>query len=340
MFFPDPRKGGFPAGSDSHRRIFAILLVLLLILAAIAWVVRGDGPGAAASPAVASSAGVPGPSTHVAGCPVFPKSNPWNRDISKAPVDPRSDAYVRSIGLNDTLHADFGSGRYGDYGIPFRVVGKRQRKVPVRFTAYGSESDRGPYPVPLGTRIEGGSDNHVIVVQKGSCRLYEMYRARRGKGRWLADSGAKFDLRSNALRPAGWTSADAAGLPIYPGLAKAGEASNSSINHALRVTVEESQRGYVDPARHFASSSNDRSLPPMGLRLRLKAGYGLSGFSGQALAIMKAMKKYGLIVADNGSDWFISGTPDRRWDDDDLDQLKKVPGGAFEAVNTGPVHRD
>ena len=221
MFFPDPRKGGFPAGSDSHRRIFAILLVLLLILAAIAWVVRGDGPGAAASPAVASSAGVPGPGTHVAGCPVFPKSNPWNRDISKAPVDHRSDAYVRSIGLNDTLHADFGSGRYGDYGIPFRVVGRGQNKVPVHFTAYGSESDRGPYPVPLGTRIEGGSDNHVIVVQKGSCRLYEMYRARRGKGRWLADSGAKFDLRSNALRPAGWTSADAAGLPIYPGLAKA-----------------------------------------------------------------------------------------------------------------------
>mgnify|MGYP001225643962 CR=1 FL=1 len=339
MFFPAPRKGRNPASPDNRWRVFALLLVLLLVLAAIAWVAREGGPSAAANPATGSSAGVPGPGTHMAGCPVFPKSNPWNRDISKAPVDPRSDAYVRSIGLGDNLHADFGSGRYGDYGIPFRVVGKGQRKVPVRFTAYGSESDRGPYPVPLGTRIEGGSDNHVIVLQKGSCHLYEMYRARRGKGRWLADSGAKFDLRSNALRPAGWTSADAAGLPIYPGLAKAGEASRGGIDHALRVTVEDSQRGYVDPARHFASSSNDRSLPPMGLRLRLKAGYGLSGFSGQALAILKAMKKYGLIVADNGSDWFISGTPDRRWNDDVLDQLKSVPGRAFEAVRTGRIHR-
>lgn len=339
MFFTSGRKPEVPAGSVFPRLVVAMFLVLLLTLAAIAWVTRNGGSSATAAPAVSSSAGVPGPGTRVAGCPVFPKSNPWNRDISKAPVDPRSDAYVRSIGLGDTLHADFGSGRYGDYGIPFRVVGSNQRKFPVRFTAYGSESDRGPYPVPLNTRIEGGSDNHVIVLQKGACRLYEMYRARRGKGRWLADSGARFDLRSNALRPAGWTSADAAGLPIYPGLAKAGEASRGKINHALRVTVEQSQRGYVDPARHFASSSNDRSLPPMGLRLRLKAGYGLSGFSGQALAIMKAMKKYGLIVADNGSDWFISGTPDRRWRDDVLDQLKSVPGRAFEAVRTGRIHR-
>jgi len=283
--------------------------------------------------------GKPGPGTTLAGCPVFPKSNAWNRDISKAPVDPRSSQYIASIGRGTGLHPDFGSGQYGNYGIPFRVVGKNQKRFPVRFTAYGDESDRGPYPIPLNTRIEGGSDNHVIALQRGSCRLYELYRAQRGSGRWLADSGAKFDLRSNKLRPAGWTSADAAGLPIFPGLARADEASSGRITHAIRVTVSESQRGYVHPARHFASSSNDRSLPPMGLRLRLKAGYGLSGFSGQALALMKAFKKYGMIVADNGSDWYFSGTPDKRWNDDVLDQLKSVPGRAFEAVKTGPIHR-
>ncbi|HMY27285.1 MAG TPA: hypothetical protein PLJ59_13250, partial [Solirubrobacterales bacterium] len=191
----------------------------------------------------------------------------------------------------------------------------------------------------LDTRIEGGSDDHVLAIQRGTCRLFELYRARRGKGRWLADSGAKFNLRSNRLRPAGWTSADAAGLPILPGLARAGEASSGRITHALRVTVSETQRGYILPARHFASNSNNRSLPPMGLRLRLKSGYRLGRFSGQALAILKALKKYGLIVADNGSDMFISGTPDRRWNDDVLDQLKTVPARAFEAVATGRIHR-
>lgn len=283
--------------------------------------------------------GKPGPGTRLAGCPVLPRSNPFNRDISHAPVHPRSNQYVTSIGRGTNLHADFGSGRYGNYGIPFRVVGKKQKKIPVKFTAYGNESDRGPYPMPLNTRIEGGSDNHAIVFQRGTCRLYELYRARRAKGRWLAGSGARFNLRSNRLRPAGWTSADAAGLPVMPGLARADEASRGRITHALRMTVSESQRGYIHPARHFASSSNDRSLPPMGLRLRLKAGYRLGRFSGQTLAIMKALKKYGLIVADNGSDWYISGTPDRRWNDDVLDQLKTVPGRAFEAVRTGRIHR-
>ncbi|MGK2955427.1 MAG: hypothetical protein ACSLFI_07150 [Solirubrobacterales bacterium] len=283
--------------------------------------------------------GRPGPGTTLAGCPVLPKDNDFNRDISSAPVHPRSRQYIESIGSATTLHADFGSGQYGNYGIPFRVVPENTRKIPVKFTAYGDESDKGPYPIPLDTRIEGGSDNHVIGLQRGSCELYELYRARRGKGRWLADSGAKFDLRSNKLRPAGWTSADAAGLPILPGLARAGEASKGRITHALRVTVSESQRGYIHPARHFASSSSDASLPPMGLRLRLKAGYGLGRFTGQTLAIMKALKKYGLIVADNGSDWYISGTPDRTWNDDVLDQLKSVPGRAFEAVQTGRIHR-
>lgn len=283
--------------------------------------------------------GTTGPGTTLAGCPVFPKNNPWNRDISRAPVHPRSGDYIRSIGRATTLHADFGSGRYGNYGIPFRVVGRNQGRIPVRFTAYGSESDRGPYPIPLNTRIEGGSDNHVIALQRGSCRLFELYRARRGGDRWLADSGAKFNLRSNRLRPAGWTSADAAGLPILPGLARADEARSGRITHALRVTVSESQRGYIHPARHFASSSSDRSLPPMGLRLRLRAGFDLSGFNGQSRAILVALKRYGLIVADNGSDWFISGTPDRRWNDEVLEQLKSVPGRAFEAISSGRIHR-
>ncbi len=311
----------------------SLLLALLVAALTIALFTGGDHSDGAT--------GAPGPGTSLAGCPVFPKDNPWNRDISRAPVHPRSDQYIDSIGKSTDLHADFGSGRYGDYGIPFRIVGKKQKKVPVRFTAYGGESDRGPYPIPLDSHIEGGGegDSHVIALQRGNCRLYELYRARRGRGRWLADSGAKFDLRSNRLRPAGWTSADAAGLPVMPGLARAGEASRGRITHALRVTVSESQRGYIHPARHFASSSGDRSLPPMGLRLRLRSGYGLGRFSGQTLAIMKALKRYGLIVADNGSDWYISGTPDKRWNDGVLDQLKTVPGRAFEAVQTGRIHR-
>lgn len=311
-------------GSMLPRLLPALLVALLL-------------SGAAAGNAVGY--GKPGPGTRLAGCPVLPKSNAWNRDISKAKVHPRSARYIRSIGRGTTLHPDFGSGRYGDYGIPFRVVGRKQRRIPVLFTAFGSESDPGPYPIPLDTRIEGGSDDHVIALQRGTCRLYELYRARRGKGRWLADSGAKFDLRSNRLRPAGWTSADAAGLPILPGLARAGEASKGAIHHALRVTVSETQRGYIHPARHFASNSGDRDLPPMGLRLRLKRGYPLAGFTGQARAILVAMKRFGLIVADNGSDMYFGGAPDRRWNDDALDRLKSVPARAFEAVATGPIHR-
>jgi hypothetical protein len=277
-----------------------------------------------------------GGSPTFAGCPVFPADNAWNRDISSAPLDPRSDAYVKSIGLDANLHPDFGSGKYGDYGIPVTTVARTQPRVPIRFTAYGDESDKGPYPIPLkGVHIEGGGgagDSHVIVVQKASCRLYELYVAKRsGKG-WSADSAAKYDLRSNKLRPAGWTSADAAGLPIFPGLARADEARAGAIRHALRFTVQRTRAAYVAPARHFASSSHDPALPPMGQRFRLKAGYSLSGFHGQARVILQALKTYGMILADNGSNWYISGTPDRRWNDDDLDQLKRVPGNAFEAV--------
>lgn len=275
----------------------------------------------------------------VGGCPVFPASNAWNRDVSRLPVHPRSRAFVASINANGNrfLHADFGGN--GQYGIPYLTVPATQPRLPVRFTEYGDESDPGPYPIPLRAPIEQGSDRHVLAVQRGACRLYELYHAQRGQGSWRAGNGAVFDLRSNRLRPAGWTSADAAGLPILPGLARYDEVRAGSIRHALRFTVSESQRGYISPARHFASDNRDPNVPPMGLRLRLKAGYPLGRFRGQARVILVALKRYGMIVADNGSDWFISGATDRRWSDDDLNQLKSVPGSAFEAVTTGPVRR-
>ena len=296
------------------RRALAALAVICALLAA--------QPAPAARTA---------PST-IGGCRVFPSGNAWNRDISRAPVDPRSDEYVRAIGLDANLHPDFGSGRHGDYGIPLTVVPRTQRRVLVRFIAYPQESDRGPYPIPLGARIEGGSDDHVLVVQRGTCKLYELFGARRTAQGWEADSGARFDLRTGALRPRGWTSADAAGLPIAPGLARAEEVRAGAIRHALRVTVPRTGRAFRAPARHFASNSDDPGLPPMGLRLRLKATYSIRGFHGQARVILTALRRYGLIVADNGSPWFVSGTPDRRWKDSDLDQLKRVPGSAFEAV--------
>ncbi len=275
----------------------------------------------------------------IGGCPVFPASNAWNRDVSRLPVHPRSRAFVASINANGNrfLHADFGGN--GQYGIPYLTVPATQPRLPVRFTEYGDESDPGPYPIPLRAPIEQGSDRHVLAVQRGACRLYELYHAQRGQGSWRAGNGAVFDLRSNRLRPAGWTSADAAGLPILPGLARYDEVRAGSIRHALRFTVSESQRGYINPARHFASDNRDPNVPPMGLRLRLKAGYPLGRFRGQARVILVALKRYGMIVADNGSDWFISGAADRRWSDDDLNQLKSVPGSAFEAVTTGPVRR-
>jgi hypothetical protein len=300
-------------------------LGLTICLAAVAAAVT---PGSAGAPREYS-------------CPLFPASNPLNRDISHAPVDPNSARYIASIGADLHLHADFGSNP--SYGIPYAVVGPRQPKVPIRFTAYGEQSDSGPYPVPPGAPVEGAGeegDRHVLVLQKGSCRLYELYSARRAGAGWEAGSGAVFDLRSNRLRPEGWTSADAAGLPILPLLARYPEVRAGRIAHALRVTVARTQRGYVHPATHFASDSPDPSLPPMGLRLRLKASFDLAPYHGEALVVLRALKRYGLIVADNGSSWYITGAPAPRWNDEDLNQLKRVPGSAFEAVGTGPVlHR-
>jgi hypothetical protein len=291
---------------------------------------------AAPEPARTPSSVVGGAS--VGGCPLFPADNPWRRDVSKDAVDPRSGDYIDSMmeGGNH-LHPDFGSNP--DYGIPYVVVPKSQKKVPITFTDYGDESDPGPYPVPLDAPVESGGDHHVLVAQQETCKLYELFNARRSGSGWAASSGAVFDLRSNALRPAGWTSADAAGLPILPGLVRRDEITAGAIKHALRFTASRTQRGYVDPARHFASSDTDAKLPPMGLRLRLKKSYDISRFTGPAKIILVALKTYGMILADNGSSFFVSGASDAGWDDDNLDELKTVPGTAFEVVKHGTIHR-
>jgi hypothetical protein len=268
----------------------------------------------------------------------LPATNALNRDISHAAVDANSARYLESIGLGGHLHPDFGTNP--SYGIPYTVVGAGQPRVPITFTEFGKESEPGPYPIPPGAPVEGAGepgDRHVLVLQRGGCKLYELYAAaRRGAG-WEAGSGAVFNLRSNALRPEGWTSADAAGLPILPLLVRYPEVRAGRIDHALRVTVAHTQRGYIHPATHFASSSSDPNLPPMGLRLRLKTSFSLAGFHGQSLVVLRALKRYGLVVADNGSSWYITGAPDPRWRDEDLEQIKRVPGSAFEVVQGGPI---
>jgi hypothetical protein len=304
---------------------------------------------AASAPALAmpplAAAPVSSASPHEGACPIFPASDPLNQEIAHAPVDPNSAKYIESIGADVHLHADFGTPP--NYGIPYTVVGPHQPKVAIHFTEYGEESNPGPYPIPPNAPVEGAGeegDRHVLVLQEGTCKLYELYAAQRngsgdGNG-WDAGSGAVFNLRSNKLRPEGWTSADAAGLPIFPLLVRYPEVKEGQIDHALRVTVPATQRGYIHPATHFASNSSDPSLPPMGLRLRLRASFNLASYHGEALVILRALKRYGLIVADNGSPWYITGAPNPRWNNEDLDQLKSVPGSAFEAVRTGPIlHR-
>jgi len=273
---------------------------------------------------------------------VCPADNPWDRRVDTLPVAARSARIVASIGLDEHLHADFGSGHWdgGPIGIPVTVVGKDTPRSAVRFE-YASESDRGPYPIPAGVRIEGGpaadGDRHAIVVDRDRCRLYELYALRRVEGRWTAGSGAIWDLRSNRLRPAGWTSADAAGLPILPGLARYEEVARGRIEHALRFTVPRTRRAWVWPARHYASSLTDPDLPAMGMRLRLKRGYPISGFPRQARIVLTALREYGMIVADNGSGWYVSGAPSPRWSNDDLHTLHRVPGSAFEVVDPASI---
>jgi hypothetical protein len=273
---------------------------------------------------------------------LFPADNPWNQDISGQPQDPNSDALIASIGLDKPLHPDFGTVYNGaPSGIPYVVVSGTQPRVPIRFE-YPNESDPGPYPVPPDAPIEGGpkskGDRHVLVVDRDKGKLYELFSSYREGNGWRAGSGAIFDLRSNQLRPAGWTSADAAGLPILPGLARYDEACiRKVIPHALRFTIVRSRHAYVHPARHYASPHTDPNLPPMGMRVRLKADYDISGFPPSARVILTALKTYGMIVADNGGDWFVSGAPDPRWNDDELETLKRVKGRDFEVVKMGEL---
>jgi hypothetical protein len=273
---------------------------------------------------------------------IFPADNPWNQDVSKLAVHPKSADYIKSIGADKSLHPDFGTVYQGNpNGIPYVVVDGKQAKVPIEFE-YKDESDPGPYPVPSDAPIEGGADSkgdrHVLVLDYDNKKLYELFNSHKTDKGWKAGSGAVFDLTSNKLRTAGWTSADAAGLPIFPGLARYEEVcEQKEVRHALRFTVVKTQRAYVPPATHFASKSKDANLPPMGLRMRLKADFDISGFPECDQVILRGLKKYGMILADNGGDWFVSGAPHAKWNDDQLNALKKVKGKDCEAVATGAL---
>lgn len=271
----------------------------------------------------------------------FPADNAWNTPIDNEPVDPNSTNIIANIGANTGLHPDFGANwNGGPFGIPYVVVSGSQARVPMTFD-YDDESDPGPYPIPPNPPIEGGpsssGDRHIIVIDRDNKELWETFYSFPSGSGWHCGSGAKFDLKTNALRPAGWTSADAAGLPIFPGLVRYDEVAAGEINHAIRFTVVRSRRAYVHPARHWASSSTDPNRPPMGMRVRLKASFDISGFPQSAQVILRAMKKYGMIMADNGSNWYFSGAPDARWDDEELNSLKSIKGNSFEVVKMGPI---
>lgn len=269
-------------------------------------------------------------------CPVFPSTNVWNKRVDGLPVRADSETLKRSIGLSEHLHPDFSSVDGGIYGIPYNVVGRRAQKVSFDFR-WPAESDAGPYPMPAQPKFEDGSDRHLIVVNRSTCRLFELFAVRHDSTGWHAGSGAIWDMTSNQLRPKGWTSADAAGLPILPGLARYDEVAAGVIRHALRFTAPATRTGYIYPARHRAGESDDPALPPMGLRVRLKASADISAFPPQARVILRALKRYGMILADNGSPWYVTGAPDAGWDDDDLHQLQRITGSDFEVVDTSTL---
>ncbi len=264
-------------------------------------------------------------------CPVFPVTNVWNARIDGRPATADSATLINTIGLDRGLHMDFGS--YAGYGIPYNIVTATTSRSTVTFD-YDDESGQVGYPIPASPKIEGGSDRHILMVDKDACRLYELFAARQENGAWAAGSGATWDLRSNALRPAGWTSADAAGLPILPGLVRYDEVVAGTIAHALRFTAPQTRRAYLYPARHYASSSTSPSLPPMGLRVRLKSSFDTAGLSPTARVIAEALKRYGMILADNGSPWYITGVSDSRFDDDILHELDVITGRDLEVVDT------
>lgn len=287
-----------------------------------------------------------GPGASLQGFLPFPADNAWNQDVSTAPVDPNSAAIIAFIGAATGLHADFGAGLWqgAPIGIPYTVVAaSAQPKVAVSFTAYGGESDPGPMPIPAAAPVEGGSaatgDRHVLVMDRDTCLLFELYGAfPQSDGSWTADAAAIWDLKGNALRPFGWTSADAAGLPIFPGLARYDEVAAGAIPHALRFTVPTTRKAYVLPATHWASSTTSASAPPMGMRVRLKAGVDISGYPPQARIVLAALKRYGMILADNGSAWYLSGAPDDRWDNSQLATLSGIKGSDLEVVQMGTVY--
>ena len=328
-------------------------------LAAAALAIAVVYAGAGALAAKKKSGKLPrGPYPSLGGCTVFPKpsvaanapslgdQSAWNQDISQAPLDPNSDAiiaYINAHGGDDT-HPDFGYQR--EYGFPYAVVGKKQKPAKVSFTAYGDESDRGKYRVPAKALVEGGpasdGDRHVLAVDRKRCKLFELYRAffrKTPRPHWDADSGVIWNLRSTALRTDGYTSADAAGLPIFPGLVRFDEAAAGSINHAIRMTVGSTRDAWIHPASHCAGDTSSADAPAMGQRLRLKSGYDISGFNPHARTIATAMKRYGAFIADNGSNWYLSGTSDKRWTDGIIEPLRDIPGTAFEVVRSAdPVH--
>ena len=299
-------------------------------------VAAGTNPLSAASHPVPPPPGAVPTLPGVTDCSVFPADNVWNARIDDRDVASNSATMISTIGLNAGLHMDFGS--YAGYGIPYNVVTSATPTSTVTFD-YDEDSDHVPYPIPASPKIEGGGsagagDRHILMVDKDTCRLYELFNARKVNGAWRAGSGATWDMHSNALRTAGWTSADAAGLPILPGLVRYDEVADGAINHALRFTTDETRKAYIYPARHYASDSTSASLPPMGLRVRLEASYDTSGFSPQARVIAEALKKYGMILADNGSPWYITGVSDPSFDDDVMHELDVITGHDLEVVDT------
>ena len=284
-------------------------------------------------PAQVGSAAVP-PAPTLAGCPMLPSTNVWNKPVDRLPVAANSSRMIAAIGATARLHPDFSD--EGGYGIPFNIVGTSTPRSTVDFY-YPDESDRVGYPIPAAPKIEDGSDRHILLLERNACRLYELYDATRSGGAWSAGSGATWSLRSNALRPATWTSADAAGLPILPGLVRFDEVAAGAIRHAIRFTAPSTCNGYIYPARHEAGSGSCALKPPMGLRIRLKAGVNVTRYGPQARVILTALKKYGAILADNGSPLYITGAPDSGWDDDVLHALEGIRGSDFEVVDTSAL---
>ena len=308
----------------------AILIPVIVIASCFFNCKKDNNPGNSDGPIQGADLG---------GMSIFPVDNPWNSDISNEMVDPNSNNLIASIGNNVNLHPDFGTVWDGDpIGIPYNVVSGSQPKVNVSFD-YAGESDPGPYPIPPNALIEGGSDKHVIVIDTSNHSLYELFDAtKNADNSWSAGSGAIYNLTINKLRPDYWTSADAAGLPIFPGLVRYDEVmEKGAINHALRFTVKNTRNAFVHPATHAASSNNDVNLPPMGMRVRLKANFDISTFAPHIQVILKALKKYGMFLADNGSNWYISGAHDARWDDDELGEIKTIKGSNFEVVKMGTI---